>query len=500
MPPRHIYLFTSVNPMSAELIVRQLFDYDRQNNEPITMFINSPGGSVIDFFAIYNAIELIKSPVNTFVMGTAASASAILAAIGKERFITEDSEFMLHEVWSFIIGSVSEVKDQSDRMEKMQKRLMDILSSHTGKSIDQLESAMKKGDRYFTAKQAVSFGLADKVIKSDEAQVLKLSEGIHSEGNEFIYKDGVPEVELLCEGKYIHPVYGEITLTEDIFGRMKDNFDRNVRGIDISIDYTHDNENGEEPAACWIKELGICLNSKSKKVLKAKVEFTPKGKKLVTEKEYKYASADFVMNYRDERGKHHPYVLCGGTLTNRPFIKELNPIKLSEHKTKQKEINQMNKEALIVALKEQGVDVVMLQGQYDSQKAEIQNLQNKIKELSALPAQKENEIANLKTQLETLNSTIVKNEKEQVFNSLLEEGKVIPAQKDNILGVFDTAEKMKNFYKDAPVIVKTKPKGSNEEGENGLTAEENKLVNDGVYTKEQIIAGRTNRKPVTSGK
>ena len=497
---RQIYLFTTVDEMSAESIIRQLLMYDKESNEEITIFINSPGGSVTSFFAIYNVMQLIKSPIKTVVMGIAASASAILAACGKTRWMTEDSEFMLHEVWSFLMGSISEMSDKAERMRKMQERLLTILSEHTGKSEDQIKAAMGEKDKYFSAVESVSFGLADKVIKSSSAEVIKLSEAFNVEGRELAIIDGKPEVELLCEGVFSHPVYGELNITAQVLDQMKKNFDGNVRGIDISIDYTHDNGSGEKPAAFWIKSLEVVKNGNGS-VLKAKGEFTPAGQKKVSEKEYKYASADFMLDYQNERGKHFPYVLCGGTLTNRPFIKELNPIKLSEHQYKQKEIREMNKEALINALREAGVDVMALQTELGSLKAEKEGLQNKIRELSNLPIEKDNEIKSLKTKLDELNSKMIEESKKKVFDSLMREGKVTPAQKDRIFLAFKTPEEMTEFYKDAPVLIKTAANGGDGDGtDEALTEDEQGVVNAGILSKEQVIAGRTIEKKEVAAK
>jgi phage I-like protein len=330
------------------------------------------------------------------------------------------------------------------------------------------------------------FGLVDRVISDQEAQELKLSEKINVEGYEIVGK----EIQILREGKYIHPVYGDILIPLSALEMLKKNFDDNVRGCDISIDYTHDNDTGESPAAFWIKSLEIKDNFDGKgKGLFARGEFTPMGEKKVSEKEYKYSSADFRIDYVDQSGKHHPYVLCGGTLTNRPFIKNMNPIKLSEFK---KETRQMTKEELIAALKAQGVDITSIMDQGTALSARVKELEAKISELNALPAQKEAEIKALKDSIAEANAKIVENEKNNVFNALVAEGKCVPAQKDAIFAAFKTAEEISAFYKNAPVVVAIAPAGNGGEGEDEtLTAEEKELVDGGMYTKEEIIAGRS---------
>lgn len=492
--PRHIFLFSPVTSGTAEMIIRQLLDFDRESNDEITIFINSPGGSVISLLAILDTMDMVKSSIKTVVLGTAASAAASIAAAGDIRLIAENGEFMIHEVSSFMMGSQSEIEEDVERMNKLADKLISLLAKHTGKSVEKLKSIMKKTNKFFDAKEAVRFGLADKVIKKNEAQLLKLSEGINTEGNEIVYnEEGLSEVQLLREGKFSHPVYGDVVLTDEILLTMVSNFEEEVRGIDISLDYTHDNEGGERPAACWIKKLFV------KKIdgvsgLYAGVEFTPKGKTLIKEKEFRYASADFSISYMTESGKHVPYVLRGGTLTNRPFIKEMNPIKLSEYKPKKEETNQMDKEALFNALKGIDIDVQGLIDSAEAQKAEIESLQNQIKELSALPAKSEAEITELKSKLKEATATLTTNEMTSAIDSLIEAGKILPAQKDSILKQFETVEAINEFYKDAPVAVAVKPKGHQEENNDELTESEQKLVDSGDYTAEQIICCRTSEK------
>lgn len=488
---RQIYLFSTVDAYSAELIVRQLLEYDRESQDEITMLINSPGGYVTHLFSIIDAMDLVRSPIRTVVIGQAASCASVIAAYGDVRLITEKSEFMLHEVWNFMVGSYTEMQDNLEKMKDMQNKLLDILSRSTGKSVSDLNALIKKNDAYFNAPQAVAFGLADKVIQANEAQIYKLSEGINVEGSEIFYNEsGTSEVEILKTGQFYHPTYGNVVITDQTLSQMCENFKRGVRGIDISFDYTHDNESGEAPAAFWVKSLEVKEKSDCK-VLVAKAEFTPKGKKAIQEKEYKYASADFCIDYVTETGKHVPYVLRGGTLTNRPFIKEMNPIKLSEYKPLSKETIKMNKEQLINALKEHSIDVSALQSQNSALSSQVQQLQAKITELAALPAQKEAEIKVLNGKIAELNDTIVKSSKEQVFNSLIEAGKVVPAQKESVMALFSKAEDMTSFYANAPVVVNTKAKGNGGDGEDDVLSEaELAIVNQGLKTKEEIIAGR----------
>lgn len=483
---RQIFVFSIIDTWSSQDIIQKLLAFDRESNDEITMFINSPGGSVTQMFGIIDTMKIVKSPVRTVVVGMAASAAAVIASSGKTRLISPSSQLMLHEASAFTCGNMSSMKESLEQMEKQQSLIVSVLAKNTGKSETSIIETIKKTDKYFTAQEAVSFGLVDRIISDGEAQAFKLSEAINVEG--FEISAGVKEIQLLREGNYNHPVYGRIVITEAALNSMKKNLELNVRGQEISIDYTHDNEDGEAPAAFWIKSLEVKQNKDGKgKGLFAHGEYTPRGSKAISEKEYKYASADFVIDYVAQDGKHYPYVLRGGTLTNRPFIKNMNPIKLSEQKEKI-----MGKEELIASLKELGIDVTALNAQVDSMTARVRDLENQIVELNKLPAVKEEEIKALKDKLSEANGKIVLDAKEKAFESLVAEGKIVPAQKESVMATFKTAEELSAFYKDAPKVVSMKPAGSSKSDDtNALTEDEQKLVASGLYTAEQILAGRS---------
>lgn len=486
---RQIFLFSGIDDYSAQSIISKLLELDRQSNDEITIFINSPGGYVTSMFAIIDVMDLIKSPIRTVVIGVAASAASVIASAGDIRLISQGSEIMLHEVSSGTWGKVSDQRDDIKRADMLNDRLFARLAQNTRKSIDDVKNKVGSKDVYFSAEEAFSFGLVDKIMEKEEAQALKLSESINVEG--FEINAASKEIQLLRTGSYEHPVYGKFFIDEKILNLLKSNFDSNVRGQEISIDYTHDNDDGESPAAFWIKSLEIRENSDGKgKGLFARGEFTPMGEKKVSEKEYKYSSADFVIDYMDHNGKHHPYVLRGGTLTNRPFIKEMDPIKLSEPTSKKKEAKDMNKDELIATLKtEHSVDIVALEGAA----RRVKELEASIAELKALPAQKEEEVKALQAKLDEINAKIVSDEKERAFDELVAQGKAVPAQKDKVLSAFKDAEAMCEFYKDAPSIIKTSATGGDDDPSmtDGLSEAEALLVKEGKYTKEQIIENRS---------
>lgn len=487
---RNILLFDIIDSFSAKETVKQLFDLNRDNHDEITLVINSRGGEVQSMFSIIDAMNVVESPIRTLVMGQASSAGAVIAAAGNKRLMTETSRIMIHELSGVYFGTLTNVKEAIQQGEKEHLKALKILSKASGKSTDDLQKLIKKTDKFLDAKAAKKLGLVQEIVKSDSASVIKLSESINGESFEVaVDEEGHSRVQLLLEGEYEHSSYGSFKIDEDKLNKFKENFDNNVRGIELSIDYTHENEAGENPAACWMKSLSVEKTDKGM-ALFASVEFTPKGRKLITEKEYKYASADFAINYMTDKGECVPYVLCGGTLTNRPFIKEMNPIKLSERKPKEK--IKMELKTLCEMLKaEHNVDVDGLTGSNEKLTAEIETLSTKIKELSALPAEKDTEIETLKANIQELNSSISDSEKEAVFETLMAEGKVVPAQKEAVLGLFENGKEMSAFYKDAQAVVNLKKDGSENTGEDSLTAAEEKLVANKTYTREEILKTRT---------
>lgn len=491
---RHIFLFNTIYDSVAQEFVRQLLDLDRESNEEITIFINSRGGSVTAMFAMIDAMRITRSKIRTVVMGMAASAAAVIAAAGDTRFMTENSRFMLHEVWSIIGGSISNMQDNVKEIEKEQDKLLNILARATGKTKEKIKADIQKKDKYFEAKEAKSYGLIDTVLKDSDAQKFKLSETIHGEVIEFNTED-VKEIQLLREGHFEHPEYGPFDLDEAMFDLFIKNFNDNIRGQEISIDFTHDNENGENPAAFWIGSLSK-KQTENGLGLFAQGEYTSEGLAKVQDKAYKYLSADFVRDYITNDGAHVPYVLCGGTLTNRPFIKGMEPIKLSERKPKRGEQNKMDRDELFNILKEEhNIDVQNLlnvQEENTRLKDEKKKLEEKLQNLSKLSGSAE-KIEELQNELKKVKADLCNNEKETVFNDLISEGKVVLAQKDKIMQTFATAEDIKNFYADQPKIVHNKADG--EDGQQSdpqqLTKPEQNLVDKGVYTKEEILANRT---------
>ena len=163
---RIVFLADEVNDVTASLVVAQLLYLEAQDpDKDISLYINSPGGSISAGMAIYDTMNFIKCDVSTICIGMAASMGAFLLAAGAEgkRFALPNSEIMIHQPLGGAQGQASDIKIQAEHILKIRKKLNEILSQKTGKSIDVIERNTDR-DNWLTADEAKEYGLIDKVI------------------------------------------------------------------------------------------------------------------------------------------------------------------------------------------------------------------------------------------------------------------------------------------------------------------------------------------------
>lgn len=166
---RIVFLGEEVSDVSASLIIAQMLFLEAEDPEKdIQLYINSPGGSVSAGLAIYDTMQYVKCDVSTICMGLAASFGAFLLAGGAKgkRIALPNAEIMIHQPaihGNGIQGQAADIKITSDHIQKSKKRLNAILADNTGKSIDEVAIATER-DNYMTAKEAMNFGLIDKII------------------------------------------------------------------------------------------------------------------------------------------------------------------------------------------------------------------------------------------------------------------------------------------------------------------------------------------------
>lgn len=163
---RIVMLTEEVNDTSASLVVAQLLYLEGQDPaKDISLYINSPGGSVTAGFAIYDTMQYIKCDVSTICMGMAASMGAFLLAAGAKgkRFALPNSDIMIHQPSGGAQGQATDVRIHADHIIATKKKLNQILSERTGQSLEVIERDTER-DNFMSAEQAMNYGLVDKVI------------------------------------------------------------------------------------------------------------------------------------------------------------------------------------------------------------------------------------------------------------------------------------------------------------------------------------------------
>jgi ATP-dependent Clp protease, protease subunit len=168
---RVIMLHTDVNEQSASVIVAQLLFLEAENpDKDINFYINSPGGSVIAGLSILDTMNFIKCPVSTIVMGQAASMGSLLASSGAKgkRFMLPSARHMVHQVSSGTRGTAIDMKIALEETLALNRYLTEIYVKNTGKTYEQLEQDMSR-DKFMSAADSISYGLADKIITTRAA-------------------------------------------------------------------------------------------------------------------------------------------------------------------------------------------------------------------------------------------------------------------------------------------------------------------------------------------
>ena len=164
---RIIMLTDEVNDTTASLVVAQMLYLEAQDpDKDISLYINSPGGSVSAGFAIYDTMNFIKCDVSTICMGMAASMGAFLLAAGAKgkRLALPNSVIMIHQPLGGAQGQASDVKIHAEQILKTRTKLNEILAANTGKPLDVIERDTDR-DNFMSAAEAAAYGLIDKVIE-----------------------------------------------------------------------------------------------------------------------------------------------------------------------------------------------------------------------------------------------------------------------------------------------------------------------------------------------
>ena len=163
---RIIMLTEEINDVTASLVVAQLLYLEGQDGKKdISLYINSPGGSVTAGLSIYDTMQYIKCDVSTICMGIAASMGAFLLAAGAKgkRFALPNSEIMIHQPSGGAQGQATDIQIHAEHIIQTKKKLNKLLAEETGQPLDVIEADTER-DNFMTAEEGVAYGLIDKVI------------------------------------------------------------------------------------------------------------------------------------------------------------------------------------------------------------------------------------------------------------------------------------------------------------------------------------------------
>ena len=164
---RIVFLVGPVNDNVASLVTAQLLFLESENpKKEISLYINSPGGLVTAGLGIYDTMQYIKPEVSTLCIGQAASMGSFLLAAGTKgkRFSLPNSRIMVHQPSAGFQGQATDIEIHANEVLSLKKRLNEIYSKHTGKSVDEIKSALER-DNFMTPDMALNFGLVDKVVE-----------------------------------------------------------------------------------------------------------------------------------------------------------------------------------------------------------------------------------------------------------------------------------------------------------------------------------------------
>jgi ATP-dependent Clp protease protease subunit len=163
---RVIFVTGGIEDYGASLITAQLLFLEAENpKKEVHMYINSPGGVVTAGLAIYDTMQLIRPPVQTFCIGQAASAASLLLMAGKkgERFALPNSRVLVHQPSASFYGNAADITRHAEEVLKLKRRLNEIYARHTGRTVEEIERALDR-DTYMTAEEAKAFGLIDTIM------------------------------------------------------------------------------------------------------------------------------------------------------------------------------------------------------------------------------------------------------------------------------------------------------------------------------------------------
>ncbi|MBQ8472528.1 MAG: ATP-dependent Clp protease proteolytic subunit [Bacilli bacterium] len=166
---RIILLSGEIDDTLANIIVSEILYLDSINHDDISLYINSPGGSITAGMAIMDTMNFVKSDVSTICLGMAASMGAFLLSCGKKgkRYILPNAEVMIHQPLGGVQGQATEIKIVAERILKLKEKLNTILAKNTGKDIKEVTKDTER-DYFLSSKEALEYGIVDKILEKKD--------------------------------------------------------------------------------------------------------------------------------------------------------------------------------------------------------------------------------------------------------------------------------------------------------------------------------------------
>ncbi len=163
---RIVFLIGEINHASAaRLMMQMLYLENQKRGQEINFYINSPGGAVDDTLAVYDTMRFLSSPVSTYCLGRAYSGAALLLTAGTKgkRYMLPHAKVMIHQPYGGVTGQAEDIRIQAEQIIKAKAELNRIISNHTGQPVETVQRDSER-DKYFSAEEAVKYGLADEVL------------------------------------------------------------------------------------------------------------------------------------------------------------------------------------------------------------------------------------------------------------------------------------------------------------------------------------------------
>ena len=166
---RVVFLVGEINHVSAaNVYMKMLYLQSVKRDQDINLYINSPGGSVVDTLAVYDVMRFLNCDVATYCIGECASGGALLFMAGKKgkRYILPNAKVMIHQPFGGVYGQAADIEIQAEEILKTKEKLIEIVAKCTGQDKDRVREDSER-DRFFDAKQAVAYGLCDEILGED---------------------------------------------------------------------------------------------------------------------------------------------------------------------------------------------------------------------------------------------------------------------------------------------------------------------------------------------